>query len=490
MIKFNKLLITDIKDYDKLIVIIGEKYVDKEIISMLKEKIGTACAAIIIEYPYYEKDYLSTYYTFYSKQHCAHSKVCIRLHFLGAEINDSKEREYYGYVSLREGIKNSKLGKTYLSPKLLLPENEKAYLMLDAFSADVYGRKLCVNAFPWMRQETDVSVCAHVAMWSILRYYGNRYKGHRDTVMGEIVDSVQNEKGRKIPSHGLTPDQIVNTLDLYNFSPVLLGDEFHKLHYFINEIISYIESGIPVVATMNRKRHAITLFGHGKVDYDRLNNNDISLLCEKDTKIVMHSSLIQNVYAIDDNYFSYKVIDPYIPISDKEIDYALCEINYIIIPYCEKVLLGFNEIYEKFMEIVRNKVMEWEGLRICRIYLTSANSFKEKAADNMLMNEDLKKYIRLMDMPKFIWCIDLATVQESKDNLISGRLIADSTAGTQTENPWLLMHNTEKLSIIGEEGILYEGECTIDPYTAYENNLQNKDKITLCRTKVWEELYD
>lgn len=275
---------------------------------------------------------------------------------------------------------------------------------------------------------------------------------------------------------------------MYNFSLVLLADEFHKLHYFINEIIAYIELGIPVVATMNRKRHAITLFGHGDVDYDRLNNN--MSLCEKDTNIVMHSSLIQNVYAIDDNYFLYKVIEPYMPISDKEIDYALCEINYLIVPYCEKVLLGFNEIYEKFMEVVRNKVMEWEGLRICRIYLTSANSFKEKAADNILINEDLKKYIRLLDMSRFIWCIDLATVQESKNNLISGRLIADSTAGTQTESPWLLMHNAERLSLIAENGILYEGKCAIAPYTAYENNLQNKDKITLCSTRVWEELYD
>ncbi len=490
MIKFNKLLIKGIKDYDKLIKMVGEKYINKEIISILKQKIGTKCSAIIIEYPYYEKDYLSTYYTFYSKQHYAHSKVCHRLHFLSGEINDLKEREYYGYISLREGIKNSKLGKTYLSPKLLLPENVKAYLMLDSFSANVYGRKLYVNAFPWMRQETDVSVCAHVAMWSILRYFGNRYKAHRDTVMGEIVDSVQNEKGRKIPSHGLSPDQIVNTLDLYNFSPVLLGDEFHKLHYFINEIIAYIESGIPVVATMNRKRHAITLFGHGNVDYDRLDNDNVSFLCEEGTNVVMHSSLIQNVYAIDDNYFSYKGIDPYIPISDKDIDYALCEINYIIVPYCEKVLLGFNEIYEKFMEVVRKKAMEWEGLRICRIYLTSANSFKEKAADNEKMNEGLKKIIRLMDMPRFIWCIDLATVQESKENLISGRLIADSTVGTQTENPWLLMHNTEKFSIISENGEIQEGDLTIAPYTAYENNLKDKDEIPVCKTGIWEEIYD
>lgn len=489
MIKFKKLPINTIEDYNQLIDIVDETHIDKKIVSILKEKIGTKCAVILIEYPYYEKDYLSTYYTFYAKQHQNHSKACFRIHFLGELDAKSKQREYYGYVSLREGVNDSKLGKTYLSPKLILPSDEEAYLMLDDYSASIFGHKVYVKAFPWMRQETDVSVCAHVAMWSILRYFGNRYKAYRDTVMGEIVENVQKEKERKIPSRGLTPNQIVETLDLYNFSPVLLGDEFHKLHYFINEIIAYIESGIPVVATMNRKRHAVTLFGHGKVDYDRLDNN-IDLLKEPNTNIIMHSSLIKSVYAIDDNHFSYRQIDPYLPVSDKDIDYALCEINYLIVPYCHKVLLGYNEIYEKFMEIVIKGVMEWEGTQICRIYLTSSNSFKEKAMQNDLMNQDLKKYICLMDMPRFIWCIDLATINESKNGLMSGRLIADSTMGTQDENPWLLMHNTRLLNHIEDEGKMRQIKCDIAPYRIYRNNLQNKDLIGLEKTSVWEELYD
>lgn len=361
MIDFAKVEIKDKDDYDQLLDIIDDTHINKKVVESIKEYIGTKCKALLIEYPYYEKDYLSTYYNFYSKQHGIHSKLCFRIHFFGELNESSNKREYYGYISLRDGIKDSKIGKSYLSPKLLL--EQEAYLMLDDFSADVYGEKMFVKAFPWMKQETDVSVCAHVAMWSILRYYGNRYKGHRDTVMGEIVDMVQNDRGRKIPSRGLTPDQIVDTLDLYNFSPVLLGDEYHKLHYFLNEIIAYIESGIPVVATMNKKRHAITLVGHGKVDYERLDGN-LDVLKEPNSDIILHSSLITTVYAVDDNHFPYRQIDPTVPISDKEIDYALGEINYLIVPYCQKVLLGFNEIYEKFMEIVRQKSMRWDGTSV------------------------------------------------------------------------------------------------------------------------------
>ena len=311
----------------------------------------------------------------------------------------------------------------------------------------------------------------------------------KDTVMGEIVDTVENEKGRKIPSRGLTPNQIVDTLDLYNFSPVLLGDEYHKLHYFINEMIAYIESGIPVIATMNRKRHAITLFGHGKVDYEKL-NGDISLLKEPGSDIVLHSSLISTVYAVDDNVFPYREIDSLIPVSDNSIDYSLQEINYLIVPYCQKVLLGFNEIYEKFMELVRQKSMKWEGLRICRIYLTSSNSFKEKAANNSLMNEELKQRILLMDMPRFIWCIDLATPEESKRGLISGRVIADSTVGTQNENPWLLMHDEKIIYAIEYGRERRYIPCSIEAYKMYVNNLQDVNSIEPYDTSVWEEIYD
>lgn len=489
MIDYGKIKINNENDYEKLMDIIDETHIDENVIFLLKKYIGTRCDVLLIEFPYYEKDYLSTYYSFYAKQHTDHSKVCFRVHFFGKLDEVDKKREYYGYIALREGIKDSKIGKTYLSPKLLIEDDQDAYLMLDNFSANLYGEKIWINAFPWMKQETDISVCAHVAMWSILRYYGNRYKGHRDTVMGEIVEMVQNDKGRKIPSRGLSPDQIVNTLDLYNFSPVLLGDEYHKLHYFVNEIIAYIESGIPIVATMNRKRHAITLFGHGKVDYSKL-DGDIEGLKEPNSNIILHSSLITTVYAVDDNHFPYRQIDPDIPISDSNIDYALSEINYVIVPYCHKVLLGFNEIYEKFMEMSSRKIMKLEGTQVCRIYLTSSNSFKEKTKKNTLMNKELKEYILLMDMPRFIWCMDLSTVEECKNGLISARVIADSTVGTQDDNPWLLIHDSESINLVQYDKTLSRVKCKIDPYYLYQNNLQDIHTIDLQKTTVWEEIYD
>ena len=141
------------------------------------------------------------------------------------------------------------------------------------------------------------------------------------------------------------------------------------------------------------------------------------------------------------------------------------------------------------MEVVRQKTMKWEGTQICRIYLTSANSFKEKIAKDNLMNNELKKRILLMDMPRFIWCMDLATVEESKKGLMSGRIIADSIVGTQEENPWLLMHDAFTINAVEYDRTLRHIPCKVAPYHIYRNNLQNIDSIEHFKTTIWEDIY-
>lgn len=142
------------------------------------------------------------------------------------------------------------------------------------------------------------------------------------------------------------------------------------------------------------------------------------------------------------------------------------------------------------MQIVKENIMHWDGVRICRIYLTSSNSFKEKAAQNDKMHKELKKIILLMDMPRFIWCVDLATIEENRAGLISGRLILDSTVSTQDENPWLLMHDSFCINAIEYGRKLRNSPCKIDPYYLYKNNLQDINSIKLHRTSIWEDIYN
>ena len=163
MIEFSELIIGSVEDYDKLYDYVGKEAIDDYAVETLKRFVGTSCNKIVVEYPYHDKDFLSTYYCYYSQKFRSFPKKCYRLHIMG------KDEVYYGYIVLRPTVKGTRLGTTYLSPKPLI--NEEAYLMLAKYEAHIMDNKCEIKCFPWMKQEVDISVCAHVAAWTILRYY-------------------------------------------------------------------------------------------------------------------------------------------------------------------------------------------------------------------------------------------------------------------------------------------------------------------------------
>ena len=49
------------------------------------------------------------------------------------------------------------------------------------------GYRLTVQGFPSMDQHIDINVCAHVACWSILRHYSERYSTYREFLTHDIT---------------------------------------------------------------------------------------------------------------------------------------------------------------------------------------------------------------------------------------------------------------------------------------------------------------
>ena len=76
-------------------------------------------------------------------------------------------------------------------------------------------------------------------------------------------------------------------------------------------------------------------------------------------------------------------------------------------------------------------------------------------------------------MSKLGWCIDIAGIDNFKNNRTSGRVIIDSTCSNYETQPWLLMHDGKQLSYYNEdENDNYIVECDIKPYRIYTNNLE------------------
>ena len=466
MISYTTILFNNGKGFETLLSIPEmQKYIDKSITDVLNKYLKPLVSKIIVEFPYYDLDYLSTYYIHYSKKFKNYPKHCYRIHFI------TKDDEYCGYTVLRPIAFGRKLGKTYLDPEYLLTST--AYLLRGKYKANIRGNELEIKSFPWMKQDTDISICAHTAIWTILRYYGNKYTRYANPTLGDIVENVREEWGRKTPSNGLTPVQISDILTKHDFYPIIRGGDKENAENFLNEIMAYIESGIPIIAMSNSQQHAFSIIGHGEIRYDMLNDSDyINKIREPNTNIILHSKLIDSMYIMDDNWFPFKKLDKYVT-AKSDVNYSMYEITYAVVPLYSRMQLEYHEVYQRFLGLLKHGDIKWEGNQIVRIYLTSSNSLKKYIKQTPDILPALKKIIIDLNMSKFVWCIDLSEMEEYKNKKVSGKIIIDSTAGTKETEPWILIHNKEQIryyDVCQDSSNEIKG-LQIQPYTEYVHNL-------------------
>lgn len=297
MIEFREILIESVEDYNKLYEYVGKEAIDEQAVDTMKKFWGTKCNRIVVEYPYHDKDFLSTYYCYYSQKFREFPKKCYRLHIMG------EDEKYFGYIVLRPTVKGTRLGITYLSPQPLL--DEEVYLML-----------------------------------------AKKYHNYADTTMGVIAQKIKGDMGRKTPSNGLTPVQIADLFQEYGFSPIIRGGMKEENSRFLDEMTAYIESGIPIVGFISPKQHAVSIVGHGSIDYGLLDNSDsVNKLKDEQTGIILHSKLISSLYVMEDNYFGYRKVSKELPTSTSDVDYNLYEIKFAVVPLYEKMHLVYNEVY-------------------------------------------------------------------------------------------------------------------------------------------------
>ena len=147
MIDIRTVYINGLSDYDNLLSFIRKSHINSETIDELKQYLGLKCNKIIVEFPYADKDYLSTFYIHYSKKFKEYTKDCYRLHVFN-------NNDYFGFITLRPTAVK-KIGRTYLHPSLLL--DQRSYLMTGQFTANVVGSMIDIECFPWMHQENDIS---------------------------------------------------------------------------------------------------------------------------------------------------------------------------------------------------------------------------------------------------------------------------------------------------------------------------------------------
>ena len=102
--------------YDRLVEVLDPEFDPKGIARRLKTQLTEAAKGVLIEHGYIDKDYRSTFYSFYTKKGRQYRPDCVRLHFFDGTVWYDKTRleiactdfrpqdHYFGYIVLRPTI--------------------------------------------------------------------------------------------------------------------------------------------------------------------------------------------------------------------------------------------------------------------------------------------------------------------------------------------------------------------------------------------------
>ena len=464
-------------DCTKLWEFIPKDYLSDSLMELLRKYLSDSIRSIAVEYPYVDKDYRSTYYGFYSKRHRTYDKFCFRLHFFirqiasEASLNEAGE-SYLGSMVLRP-TEVATLGRTLLSPRAI--KGFEGYICEAAFKNNLYGVDLPINTFPHIMQDTDVTVCAHAVCWMIARYYSERYCVYPERLTYDIACAIKDVSfGRTIPSRGITLGQVSEVLNSIGFHPELFIRQLYKddePDFFHDILYSYVESGIPVVAAMHKKEHAVAILGHGVL----LSAVDTVKALDWKKPFLPARRCCPSFVINDDNRLPFSFIHAG---EGSDDSYRLSDVDGFAVPLYEKMYLSADNILKIYPNWASGNLVKLEKAPtyVSRVFMTSSRSYKRSLTISQDMDPLLRKAQIDLPMPKFIWIIELSEPLLYDQKRVNYRWVVDATANPYEKFPFLLIHDSEKMIIYDRtyRDKIYEVKFTkrLSPFAIFENNLR------------------
>lgn len=418
-----------------------EGYMTTGAFQLISQYLNGVAKTVVLEKGYVDADYRDTYYNFFSRKFAEYPSKTIRANFFTVKISpqmmfklDRYQDEYIGFSVLRPN-RVASIGRTILDPKKL--PFVSGHICTTEYSVHILGAELKARGFPYMSQDTDVTVCAHAACWMIFRYFSQRYTRYAEKWPYEVTQLTKDvSSGRLVPSKGLTAYQVTEMFANFGFSPEIYirrqyGNLFDKLLYM------YVESGLPVVAALSGRSHAITIIGH------------LSDFGEPPTTLPASSdTYLKGFIANDDNFMPYHAIRKDDPAPDGYWSrFKIEEIDTFIVPLYEKIHLSAEHVVELSTAILTegtlglnnlSSLLKYEEI-VTRTFLTSSKSFKKIKRTEPLPFGISDVYCE-MAMPKFVWVCEISTHELFKDGKVVGEILFDATANPRDWFPFLAIH--------------------------------------------------
>jgi hypothetical protein len=443
---------------------------------------------VLIEYPYVDKVYRDSYYSYFSSKHNEYARDCIRVSFFADEIDHGQFRTaegenqlkqlFRGYLIIRPTF-SCPIGRSLLDKRAF----EEADFVLCHYRGNVAinGVKLQVDGFPHSSQDTESISCAETTIWSVMEYFGNRYADYKPTYPSHIIQTLGKfSKQRLLPSNGLTVDQISFALKEFGFGTSIYARDGAYGAEIENIIAYYIESGIPVIAAIENGTiaHAIVIIGHETdttPDFSKVKKREILYPGEGMVEYVDYTDIPKKYLVSDDNLAPYRKIslgNPSEHYEDKP-DFLGCIIESVVVPLYKKIYLEVTKAKELALAIVSDSDFgfAFKSGFVFRFFLTSSRSFKEHISRLPDLEANQKDYLILTSMPKFIWCAEFCEQTDFQHHKVTGLLVIDATEANQVWNDSLIFAGYPDRILIKDGTKFVTLPERLNLYARFKNNL-------------------
>lgn len=433
---------------------ISPEYDPVSVAAKLSADISGAVKAVLIERDYIDKDYRSTYYNFYAKKGLRYRADCVRLHFFdGTVAFDPKmlslstsapgdlTEHYFGYMVLRP-TGAATIGRSVVSPDVRRGATQ--HLVTTAHKVHLLGYKLMVEGFPSMDQHRDIAVCAHVACWSILRHYSERYNVYREHLTHDITMMAQEfNPGGLVPSKGLGMSHAERVFQEAGTFPFHVARDVNNPDdaAFYRQMGAYVESGFPLFAAIHSLQHAVAVVGFEWRTPVTLGVPGMRYAWDE----------VKSIAVVDDHYLPYLSV----PIAGGS-PYSAEDIDAFIVALPEKVFYPADAVDWIAPTLL---TMQIDGLprpdeTIIRYFMTTGSGLrkfvrgKESEFDPQLLQTIMK-----LPFAQFVWVVEFATEAQWAMGQVSARALLDATASEREKYPLWLIHSQTQALIFNRQSV-------------------------------------
>lgn len=450
MASYDWIDLQDPQGYDRLVNGLDPEFDPKGIAERLKTQLTHAAKGVLVEHGYVDKDYRSTFYSFYAKMGRPYRPDCVRLHFFDGTVwydeartdivcSDNRPQDhYFGYIVLRPTTVAT-LGRSLLSPDMRLGAHGRAIQSIQ--HVNLLGHRLPIWGFPSMAQHRDIAVCSHVCCWAILRYYSETFPRHREYLLHDVTKlSAPFDPGGLVPSLGinvLKAERVFQAADCFPLLIVKSDSSADKPFYY--QLLAYLESGFPLFVAMPSRAHAVVIVGHNWKQSATTPQGSSSHVWTQ----------VETLLTVDDNLFPYATVQLQSSGTQSgQPSYSASSFEAFIVALPDKIYYPANAVeslsrrVERFL--ARSRGPGREPLDLRRYFITTASKLREHArANHTSFGDKLLDLMMHLDTAQFVWVIEYSSSAQWQGGHVAARAIVDATASPTDKIPLWLIHDEE-----------------------------------------------